>query len=108
LDHLCDHAVVRQPLEQCPDRVLGAHGALHVDAPGGIAEARLARLPAPTRDASRCAATLRHMMEYVDKAVRWGGTRFGRRIAKSIPFVGAVVVLASVGSTMRRKGAVGG
>lgn len=61
-----------------------------------------------TRDASLCAATLLRMLEYVEKAGRWGGARFGRRIAKSIPFVGAVVVLATVAGTMRRKGAVGG
>lgn len=48
------------------------------------------------------------MLEHVEKAARWGGARFGRRIAKSIPFVGAVVVLATVAGTMRRKGAVGG
>lgn len=48
------------------------------------------------------------MPGYVEKAARWSGARFGRRIAKSIPFVGAAVVLATVAGTMRRKGAVGG
>jgi hypothetical protein len=48
------------------------------------------------------------MIEHVEKMARWGGARFSRRIARSIPFVGALVALATIGSTMRRKGAFGG
>ena len=47
-------------------------------------------------------------METVEKFARWGGARFSRRLARSIPFVGALVALAAVGSTMRRKGVFGG
>ena len=47
-------------------------------------------------------------MEAIEKFARWGGARFSRRLARSIPFVGALVAFATLGSTMRRKGVVGG
>jgi len=47
-------------------------------------------------------------MAYLGRAARWGGARLARRLARSIPFVGAVVAVATVGATMRRKGMVGG
>lgn len=47
-------------------------------------------------------------MEVIEKFARWGGARFSRRLARSIPFVGALVAFAALGSTMRRKGVVGG
>jgi hypothetical protein len=42
------------------------------------------------------------------KATRWGGARLSRRLVRSIPFLGAVVAFATVASTVRRKGALGG
>jgi hypothetical protein len=42
------------------------------------------------------------------KVTRWGGARLSRRLVRSIPFLGAVVVFATVASTVRRKGAFGG
>lgn len=47
-------------------------------------------------------------MESLEKFARWGGARFSRRLARSIPFVGALVVFATLGRTLRRKGVVGG
>jgi hypothetical protein len=47
-------------------------------------------------------------MAYLGRAARWGGARLSRRLARSIPFLGAVVALATLGGTMRRKGVVGG
>lgn len=38
----------------------------------------------------------------------WGGAHLAGRLARSIPFVGAVVAAATLGSTMRRKGPLGG
>jgi hypothetical protein len=42
------------------------------------------------------------------KLTRWGGARLSRRLARSVPYIGAAVALATVASTMRRKGVVGG
>ena len=47
-------------------------------------------------------------MAYLGRAARWGGARLSRRMARSIPLLGAVVALATLGGTMRRKGVVGG
>ena len=47
-------------------------------------------------------------MAYLGRAARWGGARLSRRLARSIPILGAVVALATLGGTMRRKGVVGG
>lgn len=47
-------------------------------------------------------------MELLGRAARWGGARFSRRLARSVPFVGALVAVATLGATMRRKGVVGG
>jgi hypothetical protein len=47
-------------------------------------------------------------MEQLGRLARWGGARLSRRLARSIPFVGAVVAVATLGATMRRKGVVGG
>jgi hypothetical protein len=43
-----------------------------------------------------------------DRIVRWGGARVARKLAKSIPYVGAAVVVITFGNTIRRKGASGG
>jgi hypothetical protein len=39
---------------------------------------------------------------------RYGATRLSRRLSRSIPFIGAIVALAALGSAIRRKGVVGG
>jgi hypothetical protein len=47
-------------------------------------------------------------MAYLGRAARWGGARLSRRLARSIPLLGAFVALATLGDTMRRKGVAGG
>ena len=42
------------------------------------------------------------------RVARWGGARMSRRLARSMPWIGAVVAAATVVGTMRRKGIVGG
>jgi hypothetical protein len=39
---------------------------------------------------------------------RWAGARTARRLARSMPWVGAAVALATVAATVRRKGWIGG
>ena len=43
-----------------------------------------------------------------DRLVRWGGVRLSRRLSKSVPVIGAVVAIATIVGTMRRKGMIGG
>jgi hypothetical protein len=45
------------------------------------------------------------MMQHV---ARWGGTKLSRRLARSMPWVGAAIAAATVIGTMRRKGVVSG
>jgi hypothetical protein len=40
--------------------------------------------------------------------VRWGGVRLARRLSRSVPYAGAIIAVAMVGSAIRRKGLVGG
>ena len=47
-------------------------------------------------------------MAVLNQAVRYGQRRLGRRLARSIPWVGGVIALLTVGSAMRRKGFLGG
>ena len=47
-------------------------------------------------------------MAYLVRAARWGGARLSRRLARSIPLLGAFVALGTLGGTMRRKGVAGG
>jgi hypothetical protein len=47
-------------------------------------------------------------MALTNRLVRWGGARMSRRLSRELPFVGAIVALATVGATMRRKGFFGG
>jgi len=35
---------------------------------------------------------------------RWGGARLSRRLGRSIPFLGTVLALVTVGAAIRRKG----
>ena len=47
-------------------------------------------------------------MGMAQKAVRYGQLRVGRRLARSVPFVGGLIALAAVVSAVRRKGLFGG
>ena len=43
-----------------------------------------------------------------DQALRYGQRRIKRRIARSLPWVGAIVAIATIGGAIRRKGFIGG
>lgn len=43
-------------------------------------------------------------MATTQKIARWGGARLSRRAARSIPWIGTVVALATVAATIGRKG----
>jgi hypothetical protein len=43
-------------------------------------------------------------MATTDRLVRWGGARLSRRLSRSIPWIGGAIALATVVSTMKRKG----
>jgi hypothetical protein len=47
-------------------------------------------------------------MTITNRLGRWGSARLARRIRRSLPWVGGALALATVFSTMRRKGLVGG
>jgi len=47
-------------------------------------------------------------MATTDRLVRWGGARLSRRVSRSVPWIGGAIALATVVSTMRRKGFFGG
>jgi hypothetical protein len=47
-------------------------------------------------------------MAISEQAMRYGQRRLLRRFGRSIPFFGAVIVLATIGAAIRRKGVVGG
>ena len=47
-------------------------------------------------------------MAITQQAVRYGQRRLMRRVGRCIPFVGTVVVLATIGAAIRRKGLFGG
>ena len=43
-----------------------------------------------------------------NRLVRWGGARLSRRLAKSMPWIGGAIAVATVIGTMRRKGVISG
>ena len=43
-----------------------------------------------------------------ERLIRWGGARMSRRMARSIPWIGTAIALATIGSSMRRKGVLRG
>lgn len=47
-------------------------------------------------------------MPMSERIARWGGARLARRLGRSAPWVGGAIALATVASTMRRKGMVSG
>ncbi len=47
-------------------------------------------------------------MSVTERAARWAGARMSRRLARSLPWVGAAVALATLAATVRRKGWIGG
>jgi hypothetical protein len=47
-------------------------------------------------------------MSISGSVARWGSVRISRRLARSVPFFGAIIAIAALGSAVRRKGVVGG
>jgi hypothetical protein len=43
-----------------------------------------------------------------NRLTRWGGARLSRKLRRSIPIVGTAIAVATVVSTVRRKGVVSG
>lgn len=43
-----------------------------------------------------------------NRLARWGGLRLSRRLRRSIPILGTLIAVATVVSTVRRKGVVSG
>ena len=47
-------------------------------------------------------------MSMGNRLTRWGGMRLSRRLRRSIPIIGTAIAVATVVSTIRRKGVVSG
>jgi hypothetical protein len=47
-------------------------------------------------------------MAITNHIARWGAARLSRRVARSIPILGAAIAAATVVTTMRRKGVISG
>lgn len=47
-------------------------------------------------------------MAVTQQAVRYGQRRVMRRVGRSIPFIGTIVALATIGAAIRRKGLFAG
>jgi hypothetical protein len=47
-------------------------------------------------------------MSIGQKLTRWGGARLSRRMRRSIPILGTAIAVATIVSTVRRKGVVSG
>jgi hypothetical protein len=47
-------------------------------------------------------------MALTNRLVRWGGARLSRRITRELPVLGAVIAVATIGATVKRKGFFGG
>lgn len=42
------------------------------------------------------------------RIARWGGAKLSRRMARSLPWLGAAIAVATAASTIRRKGVISG
>jgi len=47
-------------------------------------------------------------MRAMGSVTLWGGMRLARRLARSVPFLGAAIALVTIGAAIRRKGLFGG
>ena len=47
-------------------------------------------------------------MAISNRLARWGTARLSRRVSRSIPILGAAIAVATVVTTMRRKGVISG
>lgn len=54
------------------------------------------------------AACIVNGMTMTQRVARWGGARLSRRLSRSLPWIGGAIALATVASTMRKKGVISG
>ena len=47
-------------------------------------------------------------MAVLQTALRYGSLRAGRRLSRSLPWVGGLIALVAIGAAIRRKGVLGG
>lgn len=47
-------------------------------------------------------------MTIAHRLANWGGARLSRRVSRSLPWLGAAIAVATVASTIRRKGVISG
>lgn len=47
-------------------------------------------------------------MSTTGRLAQWTGARLSRRLSRSVPWIGALVALATIGVAIRRKGWLGG
>jgi hypothetical protein len=47
-------------------------------------------------------------MAMTERLARWGGARLSRRMTRSLPWIGALIGVATVGAAIKRKGVLGG
>jgi hypothetical protein len=47
-------------------------------------------------------------MMMTNSMARWGGMKLSRRLSRSLPWIGTAVALATIVSTVRRKGVISG
>jgi hypothetical protein len=47
-------------------------------------------------------------MTMTRRVAHWGGARLSRRLSRSLPWIGGLIALATVASTIRRKGVISG
>lgn len=47
-------------------------------------------------------------MARTNQLTSYAGRKLGRRMARSIPYIGAIIAIATIGSAIRRKGLVRG
>ena len=48
------------------------------------------------------------VMSIGQRLARWGGARLSRRLRRSVPIVGTLLAVATVGAAVRRKGLISG
>ncbi len=51
---------------------------------------------------------MHQLMAIGHRLARWGGARLSRRFSRSIPILGAAIAVATIVTTMRRKGVISG
>jgi hypothetical protein len=47
-------------------------------------------------------------MSLTQRVSRWGGARLSRRLSRTVPFLGGLIALATIGAAVRRKGLIRG